>query len=307
MRSSLLLALCLACIVTVATTSAWVLGRERPTRKPAVTFEGSPELVHPGLVSTDRSEVKITFSPDGRRMLWGAIGWEGGRGGWDVWESVKSADGSWGKPAPAGFDSEANDFDPCFAPDGSGVYFFSNRPGGLGGDDIWFAPWDAKSAAYGEAVNLGPNVNSKGDEWGPVVSADGKRLLFCTDGRGGAGKHDIFVSRRTAKGWAAPERLAGPINSEADDFDPVFLGDGQTIVFASGDLENGPVKLYATVLDRGVTSARTELPERFNSPTFLNFGCSVVPAEPGVLYVTSSYEGNASGRADIYRIRYTLK
>src|SRR5262249_43771348 len=84
----------------------------------------------PDLVSTPNSEVRITFSPDGKRMLWGAIGWANGAGGWDVYESVREGEG-WSAPKSASFNSAANDFDPSFAPDGSGVYFFSNRPGGL--------------------------------------------------------------------------------------------------------------------------------------------------------------------------------
>jgi hypothetical protein len=91
-----------------------------------------PELFLPGLVSTGASEVKIAFSPDGKRMLWGSTNRPGGPGGWDVWESVRTH-GRWSAPRPAAFDSPANDFDPCFAPDGRGVWFFSNRAGGLEG------------------------------------------------------------------------------------------------------------------------------------------------------------------------------
>src|SRR5262245_48092165 len=84
----------------------------------------------PGHVSTAATEVRLAISPDGKRMLWGAIGWTGGAGGWDIYESTKTAKG-WSKPVSATFNSAQNDFDPFFAPDGSGVYFFSNRDGGL--------------------------------------------------------------------------------------------------------------------------------------------------------------------------------
>ncbi len=98
-----------------------------------------PELFLEGLVSTGASEIKITFSADGSRMLWGSTNRGGGPGGWDIWESVRE-NGRWGAPRPAACNSAQNDFDPHFSPDGKGLYFFSNRPGGLGGDDIWFAP-----------------------------------------------------------------------------------------------------------------------------------------------------------------------
>ena len=98
------------------------------------------------LVSTPNSEVRITFSPDGNRMLWGTIGWSGGMGGWDIFESRRVA-GGWSNPAAVWFNSTANDFDPSFAPDGSGVYFFSNRDGGFGKDDLYFAALDRAPTA----------------------------------------------------------------------------------------------------------------------------------------------------------------
>ncbi len=270
-----------------------------------LTIEGAPELVAPGVVSTEKSEVKVTFSPDGRRMLWGTIGWEGGAGGWDIWESVRESD-AWGKPRPVPFNSAANDFDPSFAPDGRGLYLFSNREGGLGGDDIYFVPFDPKTARYGAATNLGPAVNTAGDEWGPVVSPDGQALLFCTNGRGGAGKHDLFASARRNGSWTEAASI-GAANTPAEDFDAAFVDGGRAIVFASGDLENGPVTLYVSFRGRDGYSAPTPLPEAVNSKTFITFGCAANPREPGVLYFTSNFEGNSRGRSDIYRVRYRVE
>lgn len=109
------------------------------TNASAAPFDHSSaaRLWLPDLVSTPNSEVRITFSPDGQRMLWGTIGWSGGLGGWDIFESRHGADG-WGPPQPVAFNSTDNDFDPSFAPDGSGVYFFSNRSGGFGSDDLYY-------------------------------------------------------------------------------------------------------------------------------------------------------------------------
>ena len=105
----------------------------------ALLLVSPAQLWLPDQVSTPKSEVRITFSPDGKRMLWGAIGWSDGGGGWDIYESERSTSG-WSKPHVVSFDSTANDFDPSFAPDGSGVYFFSNRNDDFGKDDIYFAP-----------------------------------------------------------------------------------------------------------------------------------------------------------------------
>jgi len=259
---------------------------------------GAAELFARDLVSTARSEVRLAISPDGNRMLWGVLEWPEGPGKWEIVESVRSG-GHWSVPKPAAFNSAANDFDPSFAPDGSGVYFFSNRDGGLGGDDIYFAPLD------GEPRNLGANINSGKDEWAPVVSPDGQTLLFASDGRGGLGKHDLFMSRRAPDGWSEAVNATG-LNTEAEDFDATFLDDGHSIVLSSGSFE-GAVNLFFVPYRRGGFGPRQRLTDAINSTEqgAWTFGPSITAREPGVLYFTSRHAINA-GRADIYRIRYTL-
>jgi len=266
--------------------------------------QGEAELWLPDLVSTATTEVRVTFSPNGERMLWGAIGRAGGPGGWEIFESVRTATG-WSMPHPMSFDSPGNDFDPSFAPDGSGVYFFSNRPGGFGGDDLYFAPFDAQHGSYGEPRNLGAEVNSAGDEWAPVVSPDGGKLLFATDGRGGKGKHDLFIARRVGGVWQHATNLEA-VNSADEDFDATFLRDGQSLVFASGDL-NGAVDLYFVPARAGRYGARQRLPEAVNSkePDAGTLGPSIAMSDPAHLYFTS-HRAVSRGRADIYRIAYSI-
>lgn len=264
--------------------------------------DAAAELWLPDLVSTPNSEVRITFSPNGKRMLWGTIGWQDGSGGWDIFESTRTAAG-WSKPHAVSFNSTANDFDPSFAPDGSGVYFFSNREGGHGKDDLYFAAFD--SGSYAAAANLGADINTAGDEWAPVVSPDGKRLMFASDGRGGKGKHDLFVARRDGMTWREAVNLQA-LNTADEDFDATFLHDGQSIVYSSGDLE-GAVMLYLAVFHDGRLQPRQRLPARINSiePDAWTFGPSISAHDPGVLYFTS-HHASSRGRADIYRIHYAI-
>jgi len=274
---------------------------------PAASLEivGTTQLWQPDLVSTPDADVRITFSPDGKRMLWGRIGGAADEQGWEILESERRGDG-WSAPKPVSFNSPANDFDPSFAPDGSGVYFFSNRPGGLGGDDLYFVAFDAKVGRYGKPENLGPTINTPGNEWAPVVAPDGKRLMFASDNRGGKGKQDLFVARRKGKSWVDAENLAA-LNTPDDDFDASFLHDGHSIVYSSGDV-NGLVVLYFARYSDGRWLARERLPESVNSTLrdAWTFGPSISLHDPGAFYFTSRHT-LGRGRADIYRVEYRLK
>jgi TolB protein len=276
----------------------------------ALLFVSPAQLWAPDVVSTAQSEVRITFSPDGKRMLWGAIGWSSGPGnrggGWDIYESERVG-GGWSKPRVVSFNSSANDFDPSFAPDGSGVYFFSNREGGFGKDDIYFAPFDALAGLYGVARNLGAAINSPGDEWAPVVSPDGKQLLFASDGHGGRGKHDLFVARRAGERWEHIENLDA-LNTPDEDFDATFLHDGVSVVYTSGKFETDDVALYVAEFRDDRFQPRQRLPAAVNSqkPGAWTLGPSISPHDPGALYFTSEH-AEGRGRADIYRIDYRLE
>jgi Tol biopolymer transport system component len=257
-------------------------------------------------VSTPKSEVRITFSPDGKRMLWGAIGWTmASAAGTSTRASVPPAAGA--SAHVVSFDSTANDFDPSFAPDGSGVYFFSNRDGGFGKDDIYFAPFDRDTGSYGAAKNLGATINSAGDEWAPVVSPDGKRLMFASDGHGGRGKHDLFIAHRHGAGWGKIENLAA-LNTPDEDFDATFLHDGHSIVYTSGNFEKDEVALYFAAFQQRSLRAARALAAAVNSQKqgAWTLGPSISMDEPGVLYFTSEQE-SGRGRADIYRIQYQIR
>ena len=270
--------------------------------RPAMRTNSTAELFAPGVVSTPASEVRIAFSPDGRRALWGAIDRGGGPGGWDIFESTRQGP-EWGPARPVSFDSVANDFDPAFAPDGLGVYFFSNRDGGLGGDDIYFVSFDPKRGTWDEAVNLGSEVNTSGDEWAPAVSPDGGSLLFASDGRGGRGKHDLFVAVLRDGRWTQARNLE-ELNTPEEDLDATYLPGSKSLVLTSGELE-GTVALYFAAFEDGRYGSRQLLGGGANLPGVSSFGPAVSVSEPGVLYFNSR-RPEGPGRQDIFRVRYTL-
>lgn len=102
------------------------------------------------------------------------------------------------------------------------IYFAANRRNGLGGKDIWVAFRDSKSEGFGRPMNLGEVINTPGDEMFPFLRND-TTLFFASDGHGGMGGLDIFVTTIDTSGnWGEPRNLKYPINSTSDDFGIVF-------------------------------------------------------------------------------------
>jgi outer membrane protein OmpA-like peptidoglycan-associated protein/tetratricopeptide (TPR) repeat protein len=114
-------------------------------------------------------------------------------------------------------DPEANDAHPALSPGGQRLYFASNREGGYGGMDIWMSTFSG--GEWSSPENLGPNINTAGNEVFPFIYEDGT-LYFASDGWGGLGGLDIFYAQSNEKNntWQAPENLGKPFNSSKDDF-----------------------------------------------------------------------------------------
>ena len=123
---------------------------------------------------------------------------------------------------------------PIQAPDGLSLYLASNRPGGLGGLDIWVATRPSKSAAWGAPRNLGEPVNSTADDFCPTPV--GKKGLFFVSREalpGACGQGDIYYTHERSPGtWVEPERLlcapAGP-NSALDEQGPSWVSASKTL------------------------------------------------------------------------------
>lgn len=125
---------------------------------------------------------------------------------------------------------------PAFSPDGSELYFASNRPGGYGGIDIWKATRLANSD-FGNAVNLGPTINTPGNEMFPRMSPDGN-FFFSSDGHPGYGKLDLFVAEKVDSGNQVIRNLGENINSKDDDFG-IFFTEYPKAGFISSNREGG--------------------------------------------------------------------
>ncbi len=97
-------------------------------------------------------------------------------------------------------------------------------PGGQGGNDIWMSKFDKKNNKWGDPTNLGPEINTPGEEVWPFIHDDGT-LYFSSDGHLGMGGVDIFKAEKKGEDkWGNVTNLKFPINSAADDFGIIFEG-----------------------------------------------------------------------------------
>ena len=110
------------------------------------------------------------------------------------------------------------DSQPSIASDGVTLYFASDRPGGYGGVDLYVTVKDQKTNSWSMPKNLGPKINTAGNEKTPFIHSDSETLYFSSDGHFGFGGADIFYVRKDEKGeWQDPENIGSPINGSTDD------------------------------------------------------------------------------------------
>lgn len=130
---------------------------------------------------------------------------------------------------------------PAISPDGSTLYFVSDIPGGYGQKDIWMV---RKSGdGWSAPLNLGPDINTAGEELFPHVRADGT-LFFSSDGHIGMGGLDIFRASAQPDGSWTVQNMKAPVNSNADDFSIVFEHDAERGLFSSTRKGRGNDELY---------------------------------------------------------------
>ena len=134
---------------------------------------------------------------------------------------------------------------PCFSPDGNYLYFGSDMPGGYGGTDLYRSTFI--NGEWAEPVNLGKRINTKGNEVYPFIAENGD-LFFASDGHGGLGKKDIFLSRYSGIDWITPVHLDPPINSKEDDFGLITDEDFSTGFFSSSRGRTDDIYQFTTLV-----------------------------------------------------------
>jgi WD40 repeat protein len=163
---------------------------------------------------------------------------------------VGAAYSDWSTPVNLGatVNSASNEQNAQLSKDGLAIYFTSDRPGGLGGLDIWVTRRDSRDSPWQPPVNLGAPINTPSADFAPNLSIDGHLLFFASNRFGGLGAIDLYMSRRHNPNddttWSEPVNLGPGVNTGDNEQGPNYLQNA----------EEGAGNLY---FNRGVNAANT--------------------------------------------------
>ncbi|HLG38245.1 MAG TPA: OmpA family protein [Chitinophagaceae bacterium] len=196
--------------------------------------DGGLEEMIPVNLPTDELTINqgaATISADGNHLYFSQWKKENGQTVSSIYHSAKQGN-DWSAPSllsslnMKGFNSKQ----PFCSKDGEYLYFASDRPGGSGKFDIWYAPLN-NDGTTGEPVNAGAMINTSSDEQAPFYHNSSSTLVFSSDGHDGMGGYDLFAAKGDEMTWKAVENLGHPVNSSRDDI--YFFAPGKTALLAN--------------------------------------------------------------------------
>jgi hypothetical protein len=272
------------------------------------TVDDTPRLVAPGFISTGDDDAHVTMSPDGSTIYWLKD-----TPSFDLFTIVyseRSAAG-WSKPRVAPFSGQWPDGDLVFAPDGKRAYFISLRP--VDGkprtdSEIWSVDILGPDR-WGEPRHVA-ELSSPADEWFPTFTRDGTMYFgSCRDG--GLGECDIWRAKQRSDGtFDAPENVGAPINSAANEIEPMIAPDERFIVIAAkGRADSlGSYDLYVSRRAGATWSEPAHLPAPINS-TGWEFGPRLSPDGRWLFFTSNRGFGSTPlpGRLDFDELERKLR
>ncbi|MDZ4680551.1 MAG: OmpA family protein [Saprospiraceae bacterium] len=247
-----------------------------------------------GGFNTPRNEGMCTFVRDGRRMYFTACNREGGLGPCDIWEAaVDGVEMTNLQPLQGKANSERWESQAAISCDGTKLFFASNRPGGIGGTDLWYCLKQA-DGTWGEATNLGSQINTELDEEAPFITNDGKTLYFSSTGHLGLGEQDIFMSwiDERSGNWSPPINIGPPVNSPFRELGFFLSADGVNGLFASNRPgAKGGMDIYAFKLSEQLYSDPITFVEGFVKDSVLDVTMQATVEIAGRAPITTEKDG----------------
>ncbi len=210
------------------------------------------------IINTPFNEAMAKITVCGRTVYFSACAWENVQGGCDVYEADFDTEistfGVVDEVRPTkGINSKKWDSQPAISCDAKTMFFASNREGGQGGTDIWMSTLGA-DGIWDPPTNLGPSINTAGDEEAPYIAPDGITLYFSSDGHPGFGEADIFRTILGIDGtWAPPQNIGMSINTPFREAGITITPDGEYAYFASSvDSGYGGLDIYKIGIHRAI-------------------------------------------------------
>ena len=212
-----------------------------------------------GKVNTNLNEGAQTISQDGEWIIFTGCNYPEGQGSCDLYISFKKKNG-WSEAENIGpiVNTDFWESSPSLSPDKRDLYFSSNQGGTYGGKDI-FVTHRNNNGKWSRPQNLGPVINTTGDESCSFMYADNQTLFFNSNGHPGYGKTDLFFSKKLNDStWSKPENLGYPINTIDDEGSLIVAADGKTAYYASEGIDSkGGLDLYSFQLREDIRPPKT--------------------------------------------------
>jgi len=212
-----------------------------------------------GSINNQALKGAATVSNDGEWLIFAGDFFEKGYGSYDLYISYSTPDG-WSEPENLGdkINTPYWESAPSISPDSRTLYFSSDRPGGYGGRDLYMST-RLPNGKWSYAVNLGPTINTVGNELYPYIHADNQTLYYTSDGLPGYGKTDLFITRKTSLDeWSNPENLGFPINTIEDEGSICISSNGLTAYYAADKADSrGGLDLYKFDLREDIRPFKT--------------------------------------------------
>lgn len=275
----------------------------------ATLKDGSLEEMIPVSLSTDdplTNQGAATISADGNYLYFSQWKKENGNTVSAIYFSVRQ-DNGWSIPALLssvnlnGYNSKQ----PFCSADGKYFYFSSDRPGGSGGFDIWYASLNSDGTT-GQPVNAGTLINTKGDEQTPFYHNTSVTLVFSSNGHKGMGGFDLFAAKGNITSWVNVENLGHPVNSSRDDvyfFAPENSALLANAIFSSDRGEGCCLETYA-VLKTPKNKMLSGLVYDCNNNTLLPDATVIIKDESGKQWETKT-DGNGKYAIDLGNDTYS--
>jgi outer membrane protein OmpA-like peptidoglycan-associated protein len=178
-------------------------------------------------LNSDYHDGPACVSSDGKTLYFTRVG-NTQKKGYTNNAKIYTATGSaksWKDVKPLELGSEDYSYGhPSISADNKKLYFTSNMPGGIGGKDIWVCERNSETEPWGTPLNLGPDINTTGDEMFPTIRNE-NHIYFSSNGLPGFGGLDIYSAKRIENKWILERNEGLDINSSTDDFGITFLND----------------------------------------------------------------------------------